>query len=103
MRGETAAGEHRESTRASACGPHLSARFSFAKQLKVQAAPLFIPITAKVELASESIDGAVLTAPSDALLSKPDQSARWCDNAFVRGIQRGGPLVDRTSSVRYFE
>ena len=74
-------------------GPSVSARFSFAKNSKVQSSSLFMAVTAQVDLAFLSIDQPVLTADAAALVDKPDIFATRFGNMFVRGISRGGLFV----------
>lgn len=74
-------------------GAGVSARFSFAKNSKVQSSSLFMSVTARVDLAFLSIDEPVLTADAAALVENPDIFAARYGNMFVRGISRGGLFV----------
>jgi hypothetical protein len=74
-------------------GASVSARFSFAKNSKVQSSSLFMAVTAQVDLAFLSIDEPVLTANAAGVVDKPDIFATRFGNMFVRGMSRGGLFV----------
>jgi hypothetical protein len=76
-----------------AFGAGISARFSFAKNSKIQTSSLFMLVTAQVELAFESVDDPALTQDADNLLDRPDIFNLRYGNVFVRGVQRGGLFV----------
>jgi hypothetical protein len=74
-------------------GPHVSARFSFAKKAKIQSSSLFMSVTCHVELAFLSIDDPVLSRDAQTLVNDPGDFKGRYGNAFVRGIGRGGLFV----------
>ncbi len=74
-------------------GPSVSARFSFAKNSKVQTSSLFMTVTANVQLEFLSIDTPHLTDKAAAVLGDPALFEARYGNMFVRGIGRGGLFV----------
>jgi hypothetical protein len=85
-----------------------SARFDFAKQMQVQSSSLFMAITARVQLASESIDVPTLAdqpagGGASSMGDNPSIFSQRYGDMFVRSFQRGGFYVgvlqiDATSS-----
>lgn len=85
-----------------------SARFSFAQQMKIQSSSLFMAVTARVQLASESIDVPALAdqpagGGAASMVDNPGVFAERYGDMFVRSFQRGGFFVgilqiDTTSS-----
>jgi len=76
-----------------AFGAGVSARFSFAKNSKIQSSSLFMSVIAQVNLAFLSIDDPALTADAAPLVDKTDIFTSRFGNMFVRGIIRGGLFV----------
>jgi hypothetical protein len=76
-----------------AFGAGVSARFSFAKNSKIQTSSLFMTVTAKVELAFLSIDDPALSSAAVEIFDRPDVFAEHYGSMFVRGIGRGGLFV----------
>jgi hypothetical protein len=76
-----------------AFGAGVSARFSFAKDSKVQTQSLFMTVTAKIELGFLSIDDPALSDDAASLVDRPDVFEGRYGNMFVRGIGRGGLFV----------
>ncbi len=74
-------------------GPSISARFSFAKQSKVQSSSLFMTVTARVQLEFLSIDTPHLTEKAAEIINDPGLFEGRYGNMFVRGIGRGGLFV----------
>jgi len=74
-------------------GPSMSARFSFAKNSKVQASSLFMSVTARVQLEFLSIDTPHLTDKAAEVIGDPGLFEARYGNMFVRGIGRGGLFV----------
>jgi hypothetical protein len=67
-----------------AFGAGILARFSFAKNAKIQTNSLFMLVTAQVELAFESVDDPVLTKDADNKLDRADIFNLQYGNVFVR-------------------
>lgn len=76
-----------------AFGAGVSARFSFAKDSKIQSSSLFMSITVQVELAFLSIDSPALAPEAAAIVDRDDVFEARYGNMFVRGIGRGGLFV----------
>lgn len=76
-----------------AFGAGISARFSFAKNSKVQSSSLFMSITAAVELAFLSIDDPALSDDAARLVKRPVDFRTRYGEMFVRGITRGGLFI----------
>jgi hypothetical protein len=74
-------------------GPSMSARFSFAKQSKVQSSSLFMSVTVRVQLEFLSIDTPHLTDKAAEVIGDPGLFEARYGNMFVRGIGRGGLFV----------
>lgn len=76
----------------------VSARFNFAKQMKVQSSSLFMVVTAFVQLASESIEAPALAdtppgAGAASMVDNPTVFLQRYGDMFVRSFQRGGFFV----------
>jgi hypothetical protein len=74
-------------------GSGASARFSFAKNSKVQSSSLFMTVTATVQLEFLSIDTPHLTDAAGAVIQNPGLFEQRYGNMFVRGLGRGGLFV----------
>jgi hypothetical protein len=74
-------------------GSGVSARFSFAKNSKVQSSSLFMTVTATVQLEFLSIDTPHLTDAAGAVIQHPELFEQRYGNMFVRGLGRGGLFV----------
>lgn len=74
-------------------GPSMSARFSFAKNVKIQESSLFMVVTSKIELGFLSIDEPVLTDEAIKLVGFPNDFKNRYGDYFVRGIGRGGLFI----------
>jgi hypothetical protein len=91
---ETALGIDAEASYGSpSFGAGVSARFSFAKNAKIQSSSLFMTITATVKLAVLSINAPALTAEAAAVVDRPDIFAQRFGNVFVRSMERGGLFI----------
>jgi len=76
-----------------AFGPSVSARFSYAKNSKVQSSSLFMSVSVKVELGFLSIDTPQLTDEAAEVIENPELFEARYGNMFVRGLGRGGLFV----------
>jgi hypothetical protein len=76
-----------------AFGSGVSARFSFAQKSKVQSSSLFMSVTARIELAFQSIDAPHLTDAAVKAAENPELFEQQYGNMFVRGLGRGGLFV----------
>lgn len=76
-----------------AFGAGVSARFSFAKNSKVQTSSLFMAVTATVDLEFLQIDDPELTEDAARIFSNAEAFKRRYGNMFVRGAVRGGLFV----------
>lgn len=91
---ERALGIDAEASYGSGCfGPKVSARFSYAKNTKVQSSSLFMLVTTRVDLSFLSIDEPVLGPDAQSLVGNPEAFKARYGNMFVRGIGRGGLFV----------
>lgn len=76
-----------------AFGAGASARFSFAKNVKVQSSSLSMAVTALVELEYLSIDEPRLKDKAAEIINLPPEFEARYGNMFVRGLGRGGIFV----------
>jgi hypothetical protein len=74
-------------------GASVSGRFSFAQDVSVHSASLFMAITATVHLADLSIPDCVLTSAAAAVAGQPDVFKRRYGDVFARACRRGGLFV----------
>jgi hypothetical protein len=74
-------------------GSGVSARFSFAKNSKVQSSSLFMTVNTRVQLEFLSIDTPRLTDAAAAVIQDPTLFEQRYGNMFVRGLGRGGLFV----------
>jgi hypothetical protein len=78
---------------AASFGAGVSARFSFARESKIQTSSLFMVVTAEVRLAFQSIDEPELTSQAAEKALDHDAFTDRYGNSFVRGLARGGLFV----------
>lgn len=78
---------------AASFGLGVSARFTFAREAKVQTSSLFLALLVQVDLAFESITEPKLSAEAKRHAADARQFAQLYGNSFIRGIARGGLFV----------
>jgi hypothetical protein len=90
---ETKLNIHAKASYAGGPFANVSARFDFAAASKIQSSSLFMSVTARVTLATQSIDDPALSPAAIALADNPQTFALRFGDMFVRGIGRGGLFI----------
>jgi hypothetical protein len=90
---ETKLNIHAKASYAGGPFANASARFDFAAASKIQTSSLFMSVTSRVTLATQSIDDPSLSPAAVALADNPQNFALRFGDMFVRGIGRGGLFI----------